>query len=186
MSGVALSDRRLVSHAGGRVTFRWKNYAAGGRSDTTTLEGVEFVRRYLLHVLPRGFVRIRSYGLLSNRRRQTDLARCRALLAAEPRAASSAAIPVAAPSTPSTPAAAVACTASALPDASTCATCRRGRLVLLESWPRPTLWNLVARHASPLGPRVARPAVNRPASRPAIARRIAAERSPAAPVEDSS
>jgi hypothetical protein len=77
VSGVAISDRRPVSHANGRVTFRRKNYARGGRSDTTSLAGVEFVRRYLRHVLPRGFVRVRSYGLLSNRHRSRELARCR-------------------------------------------------------------------------------------------------------------
>lgn len=197
VSGVAISDRRLVSHANGRVTFRWKNYARGGcPAITPPLEGVEFVRRYLLHVLPRGFVRIRSYGLLSNRSRNTHLARCRALLAADSRAA---AIPVAAPATRTMPVAAVACTASVLPDASTCATCRRGRLVLRESWPRPTVWDLVARQSSPLRPHAARhaprPAVVVPAPRPAIAGptprsvvagRIAAARSLAAPVEDTS
>jgi hypothetical protein len=196
VSGVAISDRRLVSHTNGCVTFRWKNYARGGTSQTTPpLPGVEFVRRYLLHVLPRGFVRIRAYGLLSNRRRQTDLARCRALLAAQSRAA---AIPVAAPTTPTTPAAAVACTGSARPDASTCATCRRGRLVLLESWPRPTVWDLVARQASPPRPRAARstaraadrpaprPASSAPAPRSAVAGPIASARSLTIPVENTS
>ena len=198
VSGVAISDRRLVSHANGRVTFRWKNYARGGTSQTTPpLAGVEFVRRYLLHVLPRGFVRIRGYGLLSNRRRKTDLARCRALLAAEPGGA--AIIPVAAPTTPTAPAAPVAATPPARPEASTCPSCRRGRLVLRESWPRPTVWDLVTRQASPLRRGAAgsaarsvadrpapRPAIARPAPRPALARRIAAERSIAAPIQDSS
>jgi len=188
VSGVAISDRRLVSHANGRVTFRWKNYARGGCSALTPpLLGVEFVRRYLLHVLPRGFVRIRGYGLLSNRSRRTDLARCRALLGASPPAASSAAMPVAAPATPG---AAVASSPSAIADPSTCATCHRGRLVLRQSWPRPTVWDLVARQSSPRRPRAAhsaaRRAVHHAASRPATARRIAAERSPAARVEDTS
>jgi hypothetical protein len=80
VSGVAISDRRLVSHEGGRVAFRWKNYRSGGAEATTSLAGVEFVRRYVSHVLPRGLVRIRYYGLLSNRCRRVELVRCRALL----------------------------------------------------------------------------------------------------------
>jgi hypothetical protein len=59
VSGVAISDKRLVSHAAGRLVFRWKNYRAGGREQTTSVTGVEFVRRYMQHVLPRGLVRIR-------------------------------------------------------------------------------------------------------------------------------
>jgi hypothetical protein len=130
VSGVAISDRRLVAHANGRVTFRWKNYARGGRSDTTTLEGVEFVRRYLLHVLPRGFVRIRSYGLLSNRQRSRALARCRALLGAATSAS------------PDTPGTAVAWQApepksSAASDPILCPSCGLGRLSSSRSRPRP-------------------------------------------------
>jgi hypothetical protein len=178
VSGVAISDRRLVSHANGRVTFRWKNYARGGRSQTTApLEGVEFVRRYLLHVLPRGFVRIRAYGLLSNRSRQSDLARCRAWFAASPHGAVTAAAPVAL----TTPAAAVAASASGRADASTCPSCRGGRLVLRANWPRPTVWELVNRQSSPRRIRVARRA-----ARPAVARHMARERTMAAGVEDTS
>ena len=76
----AISNRRLVGLADGRVTFRWKDYAHGGRQGTMTLEAVEFVRRFLMHVLPSGFVRVRHYGLLANRHRQEKLARCRELL----------------------------------------------------------------------------------------------------------
>ena len=77
----AISNRRLVSFTDGQVTFRWKDYAHGGRQGTMTLEAVEFVRRFLRHVLPSGFVRVRHYGLLANRHRQEKLARCRELLA---------------------------------------------------------------------------------------------------------
>lgn len=80
VSGVAISDRRLVSDESGRVTFRWKNYRRGGVEQTTSLPSVEFIRRYLTHVLPRGLVRIRYYGLLSNRRRRQDLVRCRVFI----------------------------------------------------------------------------------------------------------
>jgi hypothetical protein len=76
----ALSNRRLVALEDGRVSFRWKDYAHGGRHGTMTLEAVEFVRRFLLHVLPTGFVRVRHYGLLANRHRREKLARCRELL----------------------------------------------------------------------------------------------------------
>ena len=76
----AISNRRLVSFTDGQITFRWKDYAHGGRQGTMTLEAVEFVRRFLTHVLPAGFVRVRHSGLLANRHRQEKLARCRELL----------------------------------------------------------------------------------------------------------
>ena len=76
----AISNSRLVSLTDDQVTFGWKDYAHGGRPGTMTLEAVEFVRRFLMHVLPSGFVRVRHYGLLANRHRQAKLARCRELL----------------------------------------------------------------------------------------------------------
>jgi hypothetical protein len=76
----AIGNRRLVSLVDGRVTFRWKDYAHGGRPSTMTLDAVEFVRRFLMHVLPAGFVRVRHYALLANRHRREKLARCRELL----------------------------------------------------------------------------------------------------------
>jgi hypothetical protein len=80
----AISNHRLISLADGQVTFRWKDYAHGGRQGTMTLEAVEFVRRFLMHVLPTGFVRVRHYGLLANRHRREKLARCRELLGLAP------------------------------------------------------------------------------------------------------
>ena len=77
---VAISNHRLVSLQDGNVTFRWKNYAQGDRCQTMSLSGFEFLRRFLLHVLPGGFVRIRHYGLMANRHRQQKLALCRRLL----------------------------------------------------------------------------------------------------------
>jgi hypothetical protein len=71
----------------GRVTFEWKDYAAGNQTKTMTLEAVEFIRRFLLHVLPSGFVHIRHFGFLANRKRKEGLALCRSLLA-EPQAVS--------------------------------------------------------------------------------------------------
>jgi hypothetical protein len=76
----AISNRRLVDLADGRVSFRWKDYAHEGKRGTMTLDAVEFVRRFLMHVLPTGFVRVRHYGLLANRHRREKLARCRELL----------------------------------------------------------------------------------------------------------
>lgn len=77
---VAISNPRLVSMEDGNVTFKWKDYKRGNRLRTITLEAVEFIRRFLLHVLPRGFQRIRHYGLLANKARQVKLAQCRTLL----------------------------------------------------------------------------------------------------------
>src|SRR3989442_1259898 len=70
---VALSNRRLLSLAGERVRFTAKDYAAGGRR-VVTLSAEEFLRRWVQHVLPRGFVKIRHYGLLANRGRTERLA----------------------------------------------------------------------------------------------------------------
>jgi hypothetical protein len=77
---VAISNSRLLDLQDGFVRFRYKDYAHGNRKRVMTLSAVEFVRRLLLHVLPRGFVRIRHYGLWSNRQRRDDLALCRRLL----------------------------------------------------------------------------------------------------------
>ena len=77
---VAISNRRLVALEDGEVTFHWKDYAHGGGQKTMTLKATEFIRRFLLHVLPSGFVRIRHYGFLANRVCQEKLALCRALL----------------------------------------------------------------------------------------------------------
>src|SRR6202048_2817280 len=77
---VAISNNRLLDIAEGKVTFRYKNYRHDAQQKTMTLEAQEFIRRFLLHVLPEGFQRIRYYGFLSNRYRQHKLARCRELL----------------------------------------------------------------------------------------------------------
>ena len=77
---VALSNDRLLDIEDGTVRFRWKDYRHGSHQKTMTLDADEFIRRFLLHVLPDRFQRIRYYGLLGNRRRGEKLARCRALL----------------------------------------------------------------------------------------------------------
>ena len=79
---VALSNHRLVKLEDGHVTFTWKDYADNCRRKEMTLEAVEFVRRFALHIIPKGLVRIRRYGLLAHRDRGERLALCRSLLAA--------------------------------------------------------------------------------------------------------
>jgi hypothetical protein len=74
---VAISNHRIVNVADDQVTFRWKDYAHGSASRTMTVSADEFLRRFMLHVLPKGFVRIRFFGFLANRRRARDLPRCR-------------------------------------------------------------------------------------------------------------
>jgi Putative transposase/Transposase zinc-binding domain len=81
---VALSNDRLVALADGRVRFRWRDYADGDRVKVMDLEVDEFLRRFLLHIVPDHFVRIRHFGRLANRRRTAALARCRDLLAQSP------------------------------------------------------------------------------------------------------
>jgi hypothetical protein len=77
---VAISNQRLVALANGQVTFKWKDYADGNTVKEMTLSVKEFTRRFLLHILPRGFVRIRHYGLLANRCRREKLESCRKVL----------------------------------------------------------------------------------------------------------
>jgi len=80
---VAISNHRLLSMEDGKVTFRWKDYAHGGKQRKMTLAAEEFIRRFLLHVLPKGFVRIRHYGWMANRCRRERAALCRTLLGQE-------------------------------------------------------------------------------------------------------
>jgi hypothetical protein len=81
---VALSNDRLIEHRHGHVRFRRKDYADHDRVKILTLKADEFLRRFLLHVVPRGFMRIRHFGLLANRTRRQTLTRCRHLLAQLP------------------------------------------------------------------------------------------------------
>jgi hypothetical protein len=112
---VAISDRRIVDIQDAGVTFRYRDNTRGQQA--MTLGGVEFLRRFLLHVLPPGFVRIRYFGLFANRNRAKNLARCRELLAAAPGAAKP---PTAnAPATPE----------PAKDDLNRCPACSTGRLL---------------------------------------------------------
>src|SRR5712692_8439784 len=119
---VAVSNRRLLSLADGRVTFEWKDYADGNQTKAMTLEAVEFIRRFLLHVFPSGFVHIRHFGFLSTRRRKVKLALCRSLLAARQAAVESSAD---SPTNRDSPA--------EEPMARLCPVCKVGRLMFVQA-----------------------------------------------------
>jgi Putative transposase len=81
---VAISNHRLLSLTDTEVRFRYKDYAHGNRRKIMTLAVDEFIRRFLLHVLPTGFMRIRHYGLLANRTKRAQLAQARESLQCAP------------------------------------------------------------------------------------------------------
>ena len=121
---VAISNDRLLSGEEGVVRFRWKDYAHGNRLKTMALPGAEFLSRFLLHVLPDGFVRIRHFGLLANRGRTAKLARCRELLAAP------------APAGPGTPESVAALLLRLTGvDITRCPVCQQGRLRVVARLP---------------------------------------------------
>ncbi len=74
---VAIANGRLLDLVNGQVRFRWRDSKHNNRIRVMTLDAVEFIRRFLLHVLPSGFVKIRHFGLLANRNRRSALALCR-------------------------------------------------------------------------------------------------------------
>ncbi len=120
---VAISNARLVFVGNGIVRFCYKDYSSGATLKVMELKAEEFLRRFLLHVVPPHFVRIRHFGLLANRCRQAKLARCRQLLAPAPWAAT-------APST--APACADTSSANPEPPTSLCPICGVGRLRIIE------------------------------------------------------
>jgi hypothetical protein len=77
---VAISNGRLIALEDGRVRFRWRDSRDQNRTKEMSLDAVEFTRRFLIHVLPSGFVKIRHYGFLSNRIRKRMVEHCRRLL----------------------------------------------------------------------------------------------------------
>jgi hypothetical protein len=126
---VAISNHRLLDLKDGRVTFGYKDYARGGKRRAMELTAAEFLRRFLQHVLPQGFVRIRSYGFLANRNRQEKLAACRDLLEAAAPAAAPAEDP--APAAPLAPEAVV----TEVRCATICPVCGVGRMVIVGESP---------------------------------------------------
>jgi hypothetical protein len=130
VAGAAIGDARLLAHEAGQVAFRVKEYRQGRRRKTLTLAGVEFTRRFLLHVLPRALMRVRYYGLLANTQRGMLLPRCRELLGALPGELVSTPPPIQALARD---AEAEAASVSPAPH---CPACKLGRLVLIETIPR--------------------------------------------------
>jgi hypothetical protein len=119
---VAISNQRLIGCDNGQVTFRWKDYADGNVQKAMTVTAVEFLRRFLTHVLPRGFVKIRHFGFLANRHRETSLQRARTLLNVPPAFPPSVAV---SPSPTKTAAEPMRCPA-----------CRQGTMCEIERLPR--------------------------------------------------
>jgi hypothetical protein len=117
---VAISNQRLIDLVDDHVRFHWKDYAHGGKQKTMTLKVFEFIRRFLLHVLPAGFVRIRHYGFLANRVCQKKLELCRTLLA------------TIASSVVAEPVPTVKQTTEPQPKTHTCPACGQGRMVIIE------------------------------------------------------
>jgi Putative transposase/Transposase zinc-binding domain len=125
----AISNHRLLDLHEGRVSFRYKDYAHGAQKRTMRLSAVEFVRRFLLHVLPTGFVRIRHYGILCNRHHRAKLELCRVLLKREPAVE------------PELPAAQTGESSTSISRTRACPVCGAGRMVVLEELPpSPTPW----------------------------------------------
>jgi Putative transposase/Transposase zinc-binding domain len=122
---VAISNRRLVALRDGQVTFRWKDYAHGQVEKLMTVSALEFIRRFLLHVVPTGFMRIRHYGLLANRQRKENVQRCRQLLGtlAEERGQPEATTVVGAGEG-----------ADAKTEIGICPACQEGRMVVIEEF----------------------------------------------------
>ena len=129
---VAISNHRLVALEDGRVTFRSKDYQRGHRLRTLTLDAVEFLRRLMLHVPPRGFHRLRHFGFLANRVRQEKLTQCRTLLGHTTRP------PIRDEATDiKTP------EVSAGEPGSVCPVCQHGRMHLVQTlYRQPTAWDL--------------------------------------------
>ena len=121
---VAISNSRIVDVKDSRVTFRYKDYADDHRSKTMTVSADEFLRRFVQHVLPRSFVKVRHYGLLANRHRAEKLKTCRRLL-----------LPIAVVGTPPSTAAPIA--PAAPPGCPKCGGCRLVRIELPKEPPRP-------------------------------------------------
>jgi len=154
VAGAAISDARLTSHTtaeDGSVTFRAKNYRQGRKRETLTLSGLEFVRRFALHILPPGFPRVRYYGLLSHRGGEKHLPKCRELLqASDPRAADLASTPLSsdAPVDPPTAAANIAgglTTATAAVEQPRCPRCDQPTWFKIAERSRPSLWDVLQR-----------------------------------------
>jgi hypothetical protein len=121
---VAISNRRLIEQGNGQVSFRYTDYADGHSGKVMTLSSTEFIRRFLMHTLPSGFVRIRYYGFLANRYRNERLEKCRRLLGVKT-----------GPIWQTHEAAAPAECADLSSTAQTCPACQRGNLLIIDVLP---------------------------------------------------
>jgi len=91
--GGFFGNHRLLSFDGNNITFRWGDYAHGNKQKTMMVSANEFIRRFLLHVLPKGFVRIRHFGFMANSQRSASMELCHQLLAMAPAAPSEEVVP---------------------------------------------------------------------------------------------
>jgi Putative transposase len=119
---VAISNHRLVSLEDDEVRFRYKDYAYGNRRKVLSLKPAEFIRRFLLHVLPSGFMRIRHYGILANRTKREKLAQARTALDSAP-----------APQPPEPESVATFWLRVASLDIHQCPHCKAGRMIVIGS-----------------------------------------------------
>ncbi len=140
---IAISNHRLVAIDERQVSFEWKDRADGGKKKTMTLDGDDFLRRFLLHVLPAGFMRIRYYGFLANAVRENSIALCRKLLGDQPTYEKP------------NPDACPAETSQELmqrltgSDPSRCPACKLGRLIPTLEIPACEPWSIPSKAASP-------------------------------------
>ena len=124
---VAIANERLLSIDGGQVTFGYKDYRHGHRQRRLTLSANEFMRRFMMHVLPSGFMRIRYYGFLANAQRGQQLSRIRQLLN------------VPSQESPDEQAASESLEEEQDPELEQCPHCQQGAMTLIAAAPRPTV-----------------------------------------------
>jgi Putative transposase/Transposase zinc-binding domain len=127
---VAISNHRLVALHDGQVTFRFKDHKRKGRLRTQTLDAVEFLRRFVLHVLPRGLHKIRYFGFMANCQRHQRLSHCRSLLG--PPAVPTAACEMSANEDTAT----TSTSQTAIEPGARCPVCQQGRMALIETFHR--------------------------------------------------
>ena len=127
---VALSNDRILSVHSGQVTFTYRDRRDGDRKKTMTLDAQEFIRRFMLHVLPQGFMRIRHFGFLANRAKKHALPQCRKLLGLNP----------ALPELPKRSAQELLRQLTGI-DLSRCPSCKQGTMIVVAELPKISPWN---------------------------------------------
>lgn len=129
---VAISNHRLAAVDERTVSFHRKDYAESNVTKVMTLEGVEFLRRFLQHMLPRGFVRIRHFGLLANRHHEEKLSGCRSLLSGMATVEHPELLPVEATEATKTEPGVTAVEETQTGSVALCPVCGKGRMVIIE------------------------------------------------------